>query len=255
MRILIVSLLAGVSLLTSIEAQVIVPPAAPVPIAKYFGKSGGSTSRYYWVQAIFPNVRSPLSAASLTTTISSLSQGDSVQVSWKVIPGAIAYDVLETSTSSAPTGACNCALVIAASNNSARDVGAAYQTYTVNMGYVSNSFPVSSNTATDTATLSVAQVTGGLLVVTPTAGATLTTPTATALIAAIPNCYIGASFPLIIKNTAGSSLTVTMAGGTNVTLVGTGTSAQNTVRNLLFVVTACTGTPALNMVSLTTGAF
>ena len=159
------------------------------------------------------------------------------------------------STSTAPTGACNCALAVNVTGTAAKDVGNAYFTYTVNAGYASVVLPTSSNTATNTATLSVAQVTGGLLIGTPTSAATYTTPTATSIIAALPNCYVGASFPLILENTAGGAYTITMAGGTNVTLIGTGTAAQSTVRNLLFVVTACTGTPALNMYSLQTGAF
>lgn len=115
------------------------------------------------------------------------------------------------------------------------------------------------NTAIDTAALSVGQVTGSaILVGTPTAGATYTTPTATALCAQFP--FLGNrannrwSYDWYVKNTSLGANTITLAGGTGVTLVGTGTAAQNTTRHFRIIFTSCT-TPAVQLLSLDTAAF
>ena len=115
------------------------------------------------------------------------------------------------------------------------------------------------NVAADTASLSVGQLTGSaILVGTPTAGATYTTPTATALCAQFPFLGNGAnnrwSYDWFVKNTSAGANTITLAGGTGVTLVGTGTAAQNTIRHFKIVFTSCT-TPAVQLVSLDTAAF
>jgi hypothetical protein len=114
------------------------------------------------------------------------------------------------------------------------------------------------NTAADTAAMVPSQMVG-LLTGTPTAGATYTTPTATALCALFP--FVGASnsnsfvWDWYVKNTSGGANTITAAGGTGVTLRGTGTAAQNAVRHFKIELTTCTGTPAANLYSLETTAF
>ena len=81
-------------------------------------------------------------------------------------------------------------------------------------------------TATTTATLTAAQVTGGMLVGSPgTSAATYTTPTAAAIDAVLVNAKVGSTFDLTIVNLGTSSGVITLAGGTGVTLVGTATFA------------------------------
>ena len=87
-------------------------------------------------------------------------------------------------------------------------------------------------TATVTATLSVAQTTGGILVVSPvTTAATLTWPTAAALDAALGNAKVNSTFEQTVINLGTSTGIVTMAVGSGITAVGnllvgiTGTAA------------------------------
>ena len=87
-------------------------------------------------------------------------------------------------------------------------------------------------TATVTATLSVAQTTGGILVVSPvTTAATLTWPTAAALDAALGNAKVNSTFEQTVINLGTSTGIVTMAVGSGSTAVGnllvgiTGTAA------------------------------
>ena len=71
--------------------------------------------------------------------------------------------------------------------------------------------------------------------------ANLMTRTAAQMFADISNCQAGFSYVLEIMNTSGG--TITLVGGTNVTLVGTMTMAANTTRrfNVMFTsATACT---------------
>ena len=139
---------------------------------------------------------------------------------------------------------------------------AAFQVYgqqTMPLGPYGNIPLLSSNpVAVDTIALTVSQM-RGLLVGTPTTAATYTTPTATALCSAFPfvgsSAAVGWNFDWWVKNTSGGSNTITLAGGTGVTLVGTGTALQNTVRH--FKVTFPTGcrTNAVTLISLETSAF
>lgn len=73
-------------------------------------------------------------------------------------------------------------------------------------------------TATSTATLTAAQITGGMLVANPsTSAATYTLPTAAQIDAAVPNATVGNTFDLSIVNTGTSLGAVTLAMGTGVT--------------------------------------
>lgn len=114
------------------------------------------------------------------------------------------------------------------------------------------------NTAIDTASLSVGQMTG-ILTGTPTTAATYTTPTATAICAAFPFIQSsqsqGWNYDWYIKNTSLGSNTITAAGGTGVTLRGTGTATQNQIRHFKVVFKSCSPTPTIDLVSLETGAF
>lgn len=117
-------------------------------------------------------------------------------------------------------------------------------------------------TATNTATLTINQVVG-IVTGTPTGAATYTTPTATQMCNAFltlrsnTNTYAGFfNFNWYVKNTSGGANTITVAGGTGVTLSGTGTAAQNQVRHFIWQPTNCTaGSEAWTLFSLETAAF
>ena len=73
-------------------------------------------------------------------------------------------------------------------------------------------------TATATATLTAAQVTGGFLVANPSATAAVyTLPTAAAIDAVVTSAKVGSTFTLNIVNIGTSSGTVTLAAGTGIT--------------------------------------
>lgn len=78
------------------------------------------------------------------------------------------------------------------------------------------------------ATLSTAQILGGLILRDPSgASRTDTTETAANLVAAAPGVAVGSSMFLLIRNTADAAETITIQGGTGVTISGTATIAQN----------------------------
>lgn len=75
------------------------------------------------------------------------------------------------------------------------------------------------------ATLTAAQLLGGILSIADTAGRTLTTPTAALLKAAIPRCKVGSSIVFSIQNT-GTTATV-IAAGSSVTVIDTNNTSDN----------------------------
>jgi len=76
-------------------------------------------------------------------------------------------------------------------------------------------------TATATATLSAAQITGGILVGSPSGtAATYTLPTATLIDAAMTNLKTNSTFDLTVINLGTTSGIITMAVGTGITAVG-----------------------------------
>ena len=76
-------------------------------------------------------------------------------------------------------------------------------------------------TATATATLTVAQVTGGILVGNPsTTAASYTLPTATLIDAAFTNAKVNSTFELRIINLGTSTGLITVVVGTGITAVG-----------------------------------
>ena len=73
-------------------------------------------------------------------------------------------------------------------------------------------------TATSTATLTAAQVTGNWLVANPSAtAATYTLPTAASIDTAVPNATVGSTFDLALVNVGTGSGTVTLATATGIT--------------------------------------
>lgn len=103
--------------------------------AQYFG-SPGSNTRYYWVQAIYPSGRSILSGPATITNCSSLTNSNFVSISWRPSPGAIGYDVIETSTSSTPTvsDTITAALIFGTTDFSFSDTGQTLQSWTYETG-------------------------------------------------------------------------------------------------------------------------
>lgn len=85
----------------------------------------------------------------------------------------------------------------------------------------------------------------------PAGGVTITTPTAAQIIAAMPSSIPtnGYNFPWFFIND-NSGQTVTLAGGTNVTVVGNATIATNTNRH--FVVSVNVGAGTVTIVNMGT---
>lgn len=93
-----------------------------------------------------------------------------------------------------------------------------YQVGDGNLNELVIGYSAAPQTATATATLTAAQVTGGLLVANPsTSAATYTLPTAAAIDAVVTSAKVGSTFTLNIVNTGTSSGTVTLALGTGIT--------------------------------------
>ena len=100
-------------------------------------------------------------------------------------------------------------------------VGGGYQFTDGNQSEQAISVQAAPQTATATATLTVAQVTGGLLVGSPsTTAATYTFPTATAIDAVMTNMKVNSTFALTIINLGTSTGLITVAVGTGITAVG-----------------------------------
>jgi hypothetical protein len=97
-------------------------------------------------------------------------------------------------------------------------VGGGYQVGDGNLNELRLGYGAAPQTATSTATLTVTQITGGLLVANPsTSAATYTLPTAAAIDAVLGNAKVGSTFDLSIVNTGTSSGAVTLSMGTGVT--------------------------------------
>lgn len=100
-------------------------------------------------------------------------------------------------------------------------VGGGYQVGDGNLNELDIYATAAQQTATSTATLTVAQITGNLLVGNPsTTAATYTLPTATAIDALMTNAKVGTTFNLIVVNIGTSTGLITMAVGTGITAVG-----------------------------------
>jgi len=116
---------------------------------------------------------------------------------------------------------------------------------------------VSPQTAIDTATLTAAQILGGLITGTPTAAANYTTPTAILLLAAMASfgaSFLDEGFEFSIKNTSAGANTITVVGGTGVTIVGTATIAQNAIKRFLVQVSSVDSS-TINIYSMGSSTF
>ncbi len=106
-------------------------------------------------------------------------------------------------------------------------------------------------TVTGAVVLTTGQLINGWYVASGTAGAqTVTTPTAAAIVAAIYNCQVGSMFDFFLNN--GNNGTLTVTGGTNVTIVGTAAVLTGGKGNYFkgFVTNATSGTEAVTMVAM-----
>jgi len=104
-------------------------------------------------------------------------------------------------------------------------------------------------TAITGTTWTAADIAGADYTVLATSGATaLTTPTAAQIIAAVPGWEVGDSYRLRIYNTNAGTLTLT--GGTGVTITGTATLATNVWREYIV---SYTGAGAVTMQNIGAG--
>ena len=93
-----------------------------------------------------------------------------------------------------------------------------YQLGDGNLSEITMGYAAAPQTATSTATLTAAQVTGGMLVANPsTSAATYTLPTAAAIDAVVSSAKVGSTFQLSLVNTGTSSGAVTLATATGLT--------------------------------------
>ena len=93
-----------------------------------------------------------------------------------------------------------------------------YQVGDGNLNELVIGYAAAPQTATSTATLTAAQVTGGMLVANPsTSAATYTLPTAASIDAVVTSAKVGSTFDLAIVNTGTSSGTITLSMGTGLT--------------------------------------
>lgn len=99
--------------------------------------------------------------------------------------------------------------------------GGGYQFTDGNTNEIVMGVQATPQTATTTATLTAAQVTGGILVGTAGTGAvSYTMPTAAAIDAVFTNSKVGSTFELTVINLGTSSGIITMVVGTGITAVG-----------------------------------
>lgn len=100
-------------------------------------------------------------------------------------------------------------------------------------------FPQATVTAlADTATVTAAQLLGGMLTATKNGTSTLTLPTAAAINALIPGVGVGCFFDFLVRNTGNN--TATVAVGTGITSATGNTLTVATVNTRLFRL-VCTG--------------
>ena len=105
---------------------------------------------------------------------------------------------------------------------------------------------------TATATLSTANSYNVIIRGVPAAAATYTTATAAAVVAAIGgDCAIGTTFMVVVINASAGANTITIAGGTGVTVSGVATVVQNASKEFLGRVTAvAAGSEAITLYGL-----
>ena len=115
-------------------------------------------------------------------------------------------------------------------------VGGGYQIGDGNLSEVTLGDQGTVATATVTATLTVAQITAGILSANPsTSAASYTLPTGTLIDATLTNAKVGSTFDLVIVNLGTSSGALTIVAGTGITLAGSATVAITSSAQVRFV--------------------
>lgn len=111
-----------------------------------------------------------------------------------------------------------------------------YQVGDGNLNELTLGYAAAPQTATTTATLTAAQITGGMLVANPGSGsaATYTLPTAASVDAIVSSAKVGSTFDLNIINIGTSSGTATLALGTGFTDGGNALTAVAVTASALF---------------------
>ena len=115
-------------------------------------------------------------------------------------------------------------------------VGGGYQVGDGNLNEVTLGDQGTVATATVTATLTVAQITAGILSANPSVtAASYTLPTGTLIDATLTNAKVGSTFDLAIVNLGTSSGALTIVAGTGITLAGSATVAITSSAQVRFV--------------------
>jgi hypothetical protein len=115
-------------------------------------------------------------------------------------------------------------------------VGGGYQNTDGNLNEVTLGDQGTVATATATATLTVAQITAGILSANPsTSAASYTLPTGTLIDATLTNAKVGSTFDLVIVNLGTGSGDITIVAGTGITLAGSATVNDGTSAQVRFV--------------------
>jgi len=115
-------------------------------------------------------------------------------------------------------------------------VGGGYQVGDGNLNEVTLGDQGTVATATATATLTVAQITAGILSANPsTTAASYTLPTGTLIDATLTNAKVGSTFDLVIVNLGTSTGDITIVAGTGITLAGSATVNDGTSAQVRFV--------------------
>ena len=115
-------------------------------------------------------------------------------------------------------------------------VGGGYQIGDGNLAEVTLGDQGTVATATATATLTVAQITAGILSANPsTSAASYTLPTGTLIDATLTNAKVGSTFDLVIVNLGTGSGDITIVAGTGITLAGSATVNDGTSAQVRFV--------------------
>ena len=97
-----------------------------------------------------------------------------------------------------------------------------YQVGDGNLSEVQINVQAAPATATDTATLTVAQITNGLILATPTAAAAYTLPTVALVEATVSSAKNNSSFDFTVVNLATADYDITMTTATGWTITGGG---------------------------------
>jgi len=97
-----------------------------------------------------------------------------------------------------------------------------YQVGDGNLSEVQINVQAAPATATDTATLTVAQLTNGIILATPTAAAAYTLPTVALLEATVSSAKVNSAFDFVVVNLASSDYDITMTTATGWTVTGGG---------------------------------